>query len=68
MPAYFRADGKTIVFFKPAAKFKTRYATIGFQPEANLDDGNLWPSEYAVVGLEAADQKRLVALLTQAVS
>ena len=68
MPAYANADGKVIVFFKPAAKFKTRYATIGFQDAANLDDGNLWPTEYAVVGLTDADKKRLVALLEKAIS
>jgi len=68
MPAYMNADGKVVVFFKPAAKFKTRYATIGFNGEANLDDGNLWPTEYAIVGLTAADRKRLVELLTKAVS
>lgn len=68
MPAYANADGKVIVFFKPAAKFKTRYATIGFQGEANLDDGNLWPTEYAVVGMTDADKRRLATLLETAVS
>ncbi|MEO6201258.1 MAG: hypothetical protein ABIX44_08855 [Cryobacterium sp.] len=68
MPAYTNADGKVIVFFQSAAKFKVRYATIGFQPDANLDEGNLWPTSFAVTKLTAADQKKLVALLTQAVS
>ena len=68
MPAYFNADGKTIVFFQSAAKFNVRYATIGFQPDANLDEGNLWPNAYAVTSLTAEDQKRLVALLERAVS
>lgn len=68
MPAYTNADGKVIVFFQAASKFKVRYATIGFQPDANLDDGNFWPNSYAVTKLTAADQKRLVALLKQAVS
>jgi uncharacterized protein YdhG (YjbR/CyaY superfamily) len=68
MPAYMNADGKVIVFFKPAAKFKTRYATIGFQDAANLDDGNLWPTEYAVVGMAEADTKRIVTLLEKSVS
>jgi uncharacterized protein YdhG (YjbR/CyaY superfamily) len=67
MPAYVNADGKVIVFFQSAAKFTVRYATIGFQPDANLDDGNLWPNAYAVTSLTAADQKRLVALLEKAV-
>ncbi|WP_111719856.1 DUF1801 domain-containing protein [Homoserinimonas sp. OAct 916] len=68
MPAYTNAEGKVVVFFQAAAKFKVRYATIGFQPDANLDDGNFWPNSYAVTKLTAADQKRLVALLKQAVS
>ncbi len=67
MPAYANADGKVVVFFQSAAKFKVRYATIGFQPDANLDDGNLWPTSFAVTRLTAADQKKLVALLEQAV-
>jgi len=68
MPAYTNADGKVVVFFQSAAKFKGRYATIGFQQDANLDEGNFWPSSYAVTRLTAADQKRLVALLERAVS
>jgi uncharacterized protein YdhG (YjbR/CyaY superfamily) len=68
MPAYTNADGKVIVFFQSSAKFKVRYATIGFQPDAQLDEGNFWPNAYAVTKLTAADQKRLVALLTRAVS
>lgn len=68
MPAYANADGKVVVFFQPAAKFKTRYATIGFQEDAHLDDGNMWPNAFAVTKLTAADQKQLVALLKKAVS
>lgn len=68
MPAYTNAEGKVVVFFQGAAKFKVRYATIGFQEDANLDDGNFWPSSYAVAKLTAADQKRLVGLLEKAVS
>lgn len=68
MPAYTNADGKVVVFFQSAAKFKVRYATIGFQPDANLDEGNFWPSSFAVTKLAAADQKRLVELLKKAVS
>ncbi|TFB76151.1 hypothetical protein E3O06_01840 [Cryobacterium glaciale] len=68
MPAYANSDGKVVVFFQSAAKFKVRYATIGFQPDANLDDGNLWPTSYAVSKLTAADQKVVVALLEKAVS
>lgn len=68
MPAYTNAEGKVVVFFQSAAKFKARYATIGFQDAAHLDEGNLWPSAFAVTKLTAADQKRLVALLKQAVN
>jgi uncharacterized protein YdhG (YjbR/CyaY superfamily) len=68
MPAYTNADGKVVVFFQSAAKFKVRYATIGFQPDANLDEGNLWPNSYAVTKLTAADEQQLVALLKKAVS
>ncbi|MFC5931079.1 hypothetical protein D6T64_13820 [Cryobacterium melibiosiphilum] len=68
MPAYANADGKVVVFFQSAAKFSVRYATIGFQPDAHLDDGEFWPTSYAVTKLSAADQDRLVALLKKAVS
>jgi uncharacterized protein YdhG (YjbR/CyaY superfamily) len=68
MPAYTNTDGKVVVFFQSAAKFKVRYATIGFQEAAKLDEGNFWPSAYAVTDLTAADKKQLVALLKKAVS
>ena len=67
MPAYTNAEGKVVVFFQSAAKFKVRYATIGFQEAANLDEGNVWPTSYAVKKLTAADTKQLVALLKRAV-
>ncbi|WP_130178364.1 hypothetical protein [Cryobacterium sp. SO1] len=67
MPAYANADGKVMVFFQSAAKFKVRYATIGFQPDAELDDGNLWPTSFAVVKFTAADQEQMVELLRKAV-
>ena len=67
MPAYANADGKVVVFFQSAAKFKVRYATIGFQPDANLDEGNFWPTSFAVTMLTDADQKQLVELLEKAV-
>ena len=66
MPAYAQ-DGKVLCWFKSAAKFKTRYATMGFSDLARLDDGNLWPTEYAVVALTAADEKRIAELVKQAV-
>ena len=67
MPAYTNKDGKVVVFFQSAAKFKVRYATIGFQPDAHLDEGDFWPTSYAVTGLTAADESRLVELLKKAV-
>lgn len=66
MPAYAQ-DGKVLCWFKSAAKFKTRYATMGFSDLASLDDGNLWPTEYAVVALTGADEKRIAELVKQAV-
>ncbi len=63
MPAYINAEGKVVVFFQSSAKFKVRYATIGFQEAAHLDEGNFWPSSYAVTKLTNADKKRLVELL-----
>jgi uncharacterized protein YdhG (YjbR/CyaY superfamily) len=68
MPAYIDAKGKVVVFFQSSAKFKVRYATIGFQEAANLDKGNFWPNAYAVTKLTAADKEQLVALLKHAVS
>ncbi|PJJ63826.1 hypothetical protein [Compostimonas suwonensis] len=65
-PAYTNADGKVVVFFQGTAKFNARYATIGFQEAANLDEGNLWPTSYAVTKLSAADEKMIVALLKKA--
>ncbi len=67
MPAYAK-DGKVVCFFQSAAKFKTRYATLGFQHEANLDEGALWPVAFAVKELTADDEARIVALVTKAVS
>lgn len=68
MPAYADKNGKVIVFFQSASKFKVRYATIGFQPDANLDDGNFWPTSFAVTELNSADQKKLTELILQAIS
>jgi hypothetical protein len=66
MPAYAK-DGKVLCFFKPAEKFKARYATLGFTDVAALDDGNMWPSEFAVTGLTAADEEKITALVKKAV-
>jgi uncharacterized protein YdhG (YjbR/CyaY superfamily) len=66
MPAYARGDGKVVCWFKSAAKFKTRYATMGFSDQASLDDGDLWPTEYAVVSLGPAEEKTITALVERA--
>jgi uncharacterized protein YdhG (YjbR/CyaY superfamily) len=67
MPAYAR-DGKVVCFFQSAAKFKSRYATFGFSDEANLDEGAMWPTSFALKELTAADEKRIAKLLKKAVS
>jgi len=67
MPAYAK-DGKTICFFQPARKFKTRYSTLGFNDAAHLDDGTMWPTAYALTKLTAADEARIGALVKKAVS
>ena len=67
MPAYAK-DGKTIVFFQPAQKFKTRYATLGFSDKAKLDDGGLWPNAYAVSEVSPAVERQIAALVKKAAS
>ena len=67
MPAYAR-DGKVVCFFQAAHKFKERYATLGFSDQANLDDGAMWPTAFALTELTAADEARIGALVKQAVS
>src|SRR5262249_50657885 len=67
MPAYAK-DGKIVCFFQPAQKFKTRYATLGFNDAAHLDDGAMWPVAYALTELTAADEARISALVKKAVS
>jgi uncharacterized protein YdhG (YjbR/CyaY superfamily) len=66
MPAYAK-DGKVICFFQSAQKFKTRYATLGFSDQANLDEGAMWPSAYALKELSADAEARISALVKQAV-
>jgi uncharacterized protein YdhG (YjbR/CyaY superfamily) len=65
MPAYAK-DGKTICFFKPASKFKVRYATLGFQPDAKLDDGTMWPTEFALLDVSDANRARIAELVKRA--
>jgi uncharacterized protein YdhG (YjbR/CyaY superfamily) len=67
MPAYAR-DGKVLCFFQGAAKFKTRYATLGFMHDANLDDGPMWPTAFALKELTAVEVDRITALVQRAVS
>jgi len=68
MPAYANDDGKVVCYFTAASKFKSRYATFGFNDDANLDDGNMWPTSFALTKLTAADEARIGALVKQAVS
>jgi len=67
MPAYAR-DGKVVCFFQSAQKFKTRYATLGFSDAANLDEGAMWPTSFALAKLTAAEEARIGALAKKAVS
>lgn len=67
MPAYAK-DGNVFCFFKPAVKFKARYATLGFSDKANLDEGAMWPTEFAVAGLSPDVETRIAQLVKQAVS
>ena len=67
MPAYAK-DGNVVCFFQSAHKFKARYAMFGFSDKANLDDGTVWPVAFALKGLTAADEARIVALVKKAVS
>ena len=67
MPAYAK-DGKVVCFFQSAQKFKTRYATFGFMHAANLDEGAMWPTAFALTELSAADEARIGALVKKAVS
>lgn len=66
MPGFANAEGKIVVFLQPAKKFKTRYATIGFEDRANLDDGDLWPIGFAVRAWTPAVQERITALVRKA--
>ncbi len=67
MPGWAR-DGKVCVFMQPATKFKVRYCTIGFDPTANLDDGTMWPTSFAILEIGPAEEKKIIALVKRAVS
>jgi uncharacterized protein YdhG (YjbR/CyaY superfamily) len=68
MPAYANADGKVVVFFQNAGKFSYRYSTLGFQEDANLDDGDLWPVSYALQKWTPAVEKKVAELVKAAIS
>jgi uncharacterized protein YdhG (YjbR/CyaY superfamily) len=68
MPAYANKDGKVVCFFQSAGKFKARYATLGFNDSAKLDEGAMWPTAFALMELSAAEEARIVALVKKAVS
>jgi uncharacterized protein YdhG (YjbR/CyaY superfamily) len=68
MPAYANKDGKVVCYFTPASKFKERYATFGFNATANLDEGAMWPTSFALKELTAAEEAKIGALVKRAVS
>jgi uncharacterized protein YdhG (YjbR/CyaY superfamily) len=67
MPAYANEDGKVVCYFTSADKFKSRYATFGFNDDANLDQGAMWPTSFALTKMTAAEEKRIAALVKKAV-
>lgn len=66
MPAYANKDGKVICYFTAAAKFKSRYATLGFNDDAKLDEGNMWPTSFALTKLTSIEEAKIIALVKQA--
>jgi uncharacterized protein YdhG (YjbR/CyaY superfamily) len=68
MPAYADGDGKVVLFFKSAGKFKSRYATLGFGDQANLDDGAMWATDFALTDITDAEEAKIVKLVKKAVS
>ena len=68
MPAYANKDGKVVCFFTAASKFDSRYATFGFNDDAHLDDGNMWPASFALKDLTPAEEAKIAALVKKAVS
>lgn len=67
MPAYATSEGKVVCFFQAASKFKYRYATLGFQEDAHLDDGNMWPASFAIVKLTFAEEAKIALLVKKAI-
>jgi uncharacterized protein YdhG (YjbR/CyaY superfamily) len=68
MPAWANADGKVVCFFTPASKFKERYASFGFNADANLDEGSMWPTAWALTKISKADEEEIARLVKKAVS
>jgi uncharacterized protein YdhG (YjbR/CyaY superfamily) len=68
MPAYANADGKVVLFFQNSGKFNYRYCTLGFQDTANLDDGDIWPTSYALMNWSPAVEAKVVELVKAAIS
>jgi uncharacterized protein YdhG (YjbR/CyaY superfamily) len=68
MPAYANEDGKVVCYFKDAGKFNSRYATFGFNDDANLDEGAMWPTSYALTELTPTEEKKIAKLVKKAVS
>lgn len=68
MPAYANKDGKVVFFFQAASKFKYRYASLGFQEDAHLDDGDMWPTSFALKKLSPVEEVKIAALVKKAVS
>ena len=68
MPGYANADGKIVVFIQPASKFKTRYSTLGFEAPAHLDDGDMWPTAFALIAWTPETEKRIAALVKAAIA
>jgi uncharacterized protein YdhG (YjbR/CyaY superfamily) len=68
MPAYAKKDGKVVCYFTPASKFKERYATFGFNAAANLDEGAMWPTSFALTDLTSAEEAKISRLVKKAVS
>ncbi len=68
MPGWANSDNKVVVFFQPGGKFNTRYSTLGFQQEANLDDGDMWACSWALTAIGDAEEKTIAALVKKAVS
>lgn len=67
MPAYADRDGKVVCFFQPASKFKYRYSTLGFQEDARLDEGHMWPNSYAIMKLTDKEEAKIASLVKKAV-